>query len=342
MRYPLLDAFRGAAALAVTIFHCSNAIVHPGSSWWGDLLLFGWAGVFVFFPISGYCIAAAVSRTDNAAPLEFVRRRWRRIFPPYWASIAVTLVVGIAALAFNRGTLVQLVGYDALTWAAVLTLTQTLLDRGMVINPVYWSLCYEEQFYLVMAAGLLVGDRARWRLWGAVSVAAAAYVLAILPAGRVPGLFLEYWLQFALGMAVFSWFHRAEGRLWIALVGTLAVAGLFLVDDPVPLAISVATAVMMTIARAYEGALLKTAAVAWLGRVGVFSFSLYLIHIPIGGRVVNVLRRVSDSESAVLWIMPLAVAASVGAAWLFHHVVEKHFLNRPGRVQSPIPAPMAA
>ena len=50
-RFESLDAIRGVAALSVTLFHCVNS--HPAvqESVLGRALMYGWAGVFLFFPV---------------------------------------------------------------------------------------------------------------------------------------------------------------------------------------------------------------------------------------------------------------------------------------------------
>ena len=127
----------------------------------GAALLAGWAGVFIFFPISGYCIFAAVSRRENASVGAFLRRRWFRIAPPYWTSMALAVGLAAAALPFNHQTLVEYHVGPAI-WLSAITLTQGFTTHAGVVNPVYWSLCYEEQFYLVMALTLVVSAAAAW------------------------------------------------------------------------------------------------------------------------------------------------------------------------------------
>jgi len=78
-RYLTLDAWRGIAALAVVGFHCVNTLVEPERSWISALLFHGWAGVYVFFPISGYCILAASHSRANPDVFTFLKRRWRRL-----------------------------------------------------------------------------------------------------------------------------------------------------------------------------------------------------------------------------------------------------------------------
>src|SRR5207302_4964501 len=171
------------------------------------VLLNGWMGVFIFFPISGYCIAAATQRHLRNGIGSFLGRRWRRIYPPYLASVALAVTIGVVALPFNHGSasaFVMPVG----AWASVLTLTQVFTSYAGRINPVYWSLCYEEQFYLVMALALLIRrDRGRAALLTLITAVAVACNLARLP---MLGLFVDYWMSFAFGIAVYLWLHERE------------------------------------------------------------------------------------------------------------------------------------
>jgi peptidoglycan/LPS O-acetylase OafA/YrhL len=77
-----LQAVRGAAALAVLIYH-----IVPGFS-------FGQAGVDVFFVISGFIMVYSSARLfgQPGAPGTFFARRLIRIVPLYWATSAVLLI----------------------------------------------------------------------------------------------------------------------------------------------------------------------------------------------------------------------------------------------------------
>lgn len=189
-RYRTLDAWRALAALAVVVFHCTNTMLTPEMGQWARVVLSGWAGVFVFFPISGYCILAALTRAGHATPSRFLERRWRRIMPPYWASVVLVVLVAFAAAPFNGGKIGYLnIGWGR--WLSVLSLTQVWVGAPEMLNPVYWTLCYEEQFYIVMALTLLVAGRRRLDVLLGVTVLAAAYCLPFWPPRlRWPGLFL--------------------------------------------------------------------------------------------------------------------------------------------------------
>jgi peptidoglycan/LPS O-acetylase OafA/YrhL len=322
-RYKTLDAWRALAALAVVVFHCVNTSLTPGLGPWARVLLSGWAGVFIFFPISGYCILAALMRSENATLPQFLRRRWRRIIPPYWASLVVVVVVAVASAPFNGGQ----VGYlniGARQWMSVLTLTQVWIGKPEVLNPVYWSLCYEEQFYIVMALTLLASGPRRLHLLLAVTLIAAAYCLPFWPAQlRTSGLFLGYWLSFASGLAAFAWLHMPSHRWWaLAVFGCVAIA--LAQTHDVALAISGAASLAFIALEPYDEALARTRVGTVLIGVGLFSYSLYLVHVPIAGRVVNGLRRL---PLPLLVPSAIAIGVSIAAGWTYYTTVERRFLN---------------
>ena len=85
-----------------------------------------------------------------------------------------------------------------------------------------------------------------------------------------------------------------------------------------------AAAVVFIALKPFDEALASTRVGAALIRVGLFSYSLYLIHVPLGGRVVNLFRRFDT-----IWLLPslLGIIASVVGGWAFYRLVERHFLN---------------
>ncbi len=184
-RYRTLDAWRGLACLMVVVSHAAVFASHdPGIAQqgaWGALVAAcGWmvVGVPLFFVISGYCIAATADATvaRGGSVGGYFARRFRRIFPPYLAAVAL---VAIFALVVERLAAPGLVGAEfgpiapvpdpatlsPLQWLGNLTLTETwrpLYDPARParyqIGPA-WTLCYEEQFYAVTGVILLLARR---------------------------------------------------------------------------------------------------------------------------------------------------------------------------------------
>jgi peptidoglycan/LPS O-acetylase OafA/YrhL len=144
---PEIQGLRAAAVMLVVIFHL-----------WPSRLTGGYAGVDVFFAISGFLITAhlvrEVERTGTVALASFWARRARRLLP---ASMLVLLVSAIGVLVWVPVTYWQQFLREAA--AATTYVLNWLLTRDAVdylaaenaASPVqhYWSLSVEEQFYLV-------------------------------------------------------------------------------------------------------------------------------------------------------------------------------------------------
>jgi len=102
-----LDAMRGVAALVVVLYHALGVAPQTafhGWQWWlptvaAYVVHFGYAGVYLFFVISGFCIHLHWARA-RAAGVEqpiikfsaFWKRRVRRLYPPYLAALVLYLV----------------------------------------------------------------------------------------------------------------------------------------------------------------------------------------------------------------------------------------------------------
>ncbi|MBW8892927.1 MAG: acyltransferase, partial [Burkholderiales bacterium] len=141
-RLPGLDLLRSIAIVWVMLFHSFLVGgLGPGFAW---LSRFGWAGVDIFFVLSGFLIGSQLLRTmQRGEPLDlrafYWRRAWR-ILPAF----AVVLAVYVAFPALREEPGLQ-------AWWQFATFTLNLLiDYGR--NQAFshtWSLCVEEHFYLV-------------------------------------------------------------------------------------------------------------------------------------------------------------------------------------------------
>jgi len=144
---PEIQALRAVAVAGVVIFHL-----------WPNRLTGGYAGVDVFFVISGFLITAHLLRegysTGGISVSRFYARRIRRLLPAAFLVLAVTLV-GIFTLSPTRDWpfFLQSVAASALyveNWFAAVNAVDYFASENAA-SPVqhYWSLSAEEQFYLV-------------------------------------------------------------------------------------------------------------------------------------------------------------------------------------------------
>ncbi len=120
--------------------------------------------VATFMVLSGFCLGMGVAHKPDAAfsGLEFLRRRVRRIVPPYLAAIAFCMLLIIVILGDRTGTIWDL--SVPVTWKAVLAhvlLLQDVFARevGGQINSVFWSVAVEMHACVVLPILMLVARR---------------------------------------------------------------------------------------------------------------------------------------------------------------------------------------
>lgn len=381
-RYESLDVWRGVACLAVVVVHSATFLArHPAGpdAGWIDrvtraVLGFGWAGVPMFFVISGYCIAAAAdaARRRGDGPGAFFVRRFRRIFPPYWCWLAISVATVIVAEHLVPGLYVHphRPGNHPATiapihWLGNLTLTEVWLGhltgqpfewRNMILGQ-SWTLCYEEQFYAV------VGVLAWWagaRL-GAVLAAVTTVILVrwlAFPLNINSGFFFDgRWLFFAAGLAV--WFDIARrdlatrlltrGFLLVGLVWSLHDPSLFLARShgvEHEWLVSFVFAWTILLLHPFDRRIAASRLLQPLAACGTMCYSIYLVHWTVL-RPITVGLEWAGCHSVlftVLVTVPVSVAASIAVGVVFHRAVERRFLAAgpsmpPGVVK--IPAPVA-
>jgi peptidoglycan/LPS O-acetylase OafA/YrhL len=311
-RIPVIDQLRGLAALSVAWFHLTNA--HDG--WVAISGTWGWLGVDAFFVISGFVIPYALAGSHPSYGLRdfprFLARRIVRLEPPYLASIAAVIVLNILAAStpiFHGAR----PSYDWLQILAHLCYLIPLTDFKW-IQPVYWSLAYEFAFYLMIGLifPLIGPSPRRWE-----ARAAAAAIIALVAAGAVSHLVA----LFVMGFAVHRRLTAGCDLAWtLALI--VASAGAMAADGAwEKAAVGAATALAILFHRTVPAVTGRLGAT--LTGLGAISYSLYLLHVPIGGKVVNFGRRFVEGAAAELVLSIGALAISITAAVVFWRLVEQ-------------------
>ena len=178
-----VDVLRGIAALAVVGIHVPH-YAHGGWRlnpffWPAFLLDYGYLGVPLFVVISGFCIhrraAFATARTGIAkfSWIQFWKRRFWRLYPPYLAAIVFSLACALL-LHDKFHVLTSSIGWDLITHSLLI---HNLTDEYSTSlgNGAFWSLGMEEQLYaLYFVLFLLMVRCSRWRaLWFVVATAIA-------------------------------------------------------------------------------------------------------------------------------------------------------------------------
>ncbi len=321
---------------------------------------YGFLGVDVFFVVSGYCIAAAAASIRGASPrATFLYRRARRIYPTYWAAMAVAAAVGVAGifLAHNgvAGAASLFTPFSAgWHWVTSLSLLEAPLktfgvDPRWEANPPLWSLCYEVQFY-AWAGFALVARTRRAALAAVVATTAAAILLRAVPAARPRGFLFDLWIEFAAGLWLFARTApatRATTRRGLDAAFAAAVAlevlafraaGQGFPQDAKRSLFAAGVAVVLAASHPFDAHLSRSAPVRALSWVGRRSYSLYLVHFPLVATILPVAVARGWTRGAGAWAWALvASAVALAAATAFHALVERRFVGRRARA-SRVPA----
>jgi peptidoglycan/LPS O-acetylase OafA/YrhL len=168
---PELDGLRGFAILWVVIYHCDPLLK---GMWMHRVAEWGWAGVDIFFVLSGFLITSNLlgARDKPHYFHNFHARRALRIWPVY---VLVLAVVYLNAPWFiGPGVLGAI---KAAPWLAYIFFVQNLFHLSLppALEPT-WALAVEEQYYFFWA------PLVRWlrRPWMLASVLMAALVCSPL------------------------------------------------------------------------------------------------------------------------------------------------------------------
>jgi peptidoglycan/LPS O-acetylase OafA/YrhL len=361
-----IDALRGAAALGVVFFHAvTGQEVLPSNALWFRIVYaipaHGHLGVALFFVISGFCIhlrwakqyaATGETREDF---VSFWKRRLHRLYPPYLVALCITMA--LVAGAYFAGANVALVNAypdpkgqwmlgDFFAHLFMLHGLHPVFDLAGG-NGVYWTLAREEYFY-IMYWGLLVA-RLRWgvnkSLLGVALIGLAFPLLMGLvvqsdsiwwPTITTSAIVL--WIQWCLGMAAVEAYYGLIKLprccywgwlvpVWIALA-LLAEHYVPLIE---PILWGVAFFTLLNFCVRLES--LKRwpnyALMRWLAKVGIFSYSLYLIHNPVRGLLKRALGPIAVTNTLPRFIFVFIVLSAGGyyAGRIFFALVERRFLT---------------
>ncbi|HVV32174.1 MAG TPA: acyltransferase family protein [Vitreimonas sp.] len=331
-----IQGLRAIAVLSVVLYHAS-----------ADWMPGGFAGVDIFFVISGYLIAGILlaEMERGAYSLSgFYERRVRRLFPALFVMLAAVLT--FAAFTLSPGAYQELAktAFTTIFFASNFTYLglSNYFDTAAHFRPLLhtWSLAVEEQFYLIFPIVLFVivkfarpwlrvilcvaaiGSLAGC-LWAMQEYQSAAFYLAP---------FRAYELLIGAVLAGLSFPKRAPAwlRHALSIAGLVLIAGsLVLLNRQAPFpGLAALPPCLGAAAVIFAGANAPSVGGRWISGpifayFGALSYSLYLWHWP-----VFVLARSALLHEPAVWQQLLLIAFAIALATLSWRFVEQPFLKR--------------
>lgn len=302
-----LHIIRGLAALIVVVYHAKFILWSGGKLYMenvglhspGDYVLFGLdmlsscgkQCVVIFFLLSAFVIKYSFNKKHYSLP-KFFRARIIRIYLPYLASIAfsvIVLVIGYKAMApglcQDVGKEVNVRMCDAYNDISFSTFLKGLIfmpgKEFIGANFAYWSLFHEGLFYLLFP----LYNMLKWK-----------QLLVLFFAMFITNLFVShdfiyYQMFFVAGLLFYEYFMRKNltqmfKNKWVYIVSisVLYVAMNFsfqfrkvMESDLVPDFLA-AMILFLAVDWLLQNRLKKS---AWLMGLGNISYTLYLNHLPI-------------------------------------------------------------
>jgi peptidoglycan/LPS O-acetylase OafA/YrhL len=341
-----LDGLRGLCALYVLLFHCWAYTFRGFPRYRGPELLswlgFGRLAVMMFLVLSGFSLAMSAARNGwrLGSLRRYARRRAWRILPAYWAALAFSLVIA--------WTVVRQPHSAEPTSGSVVVYTLLLQDliAAPTPNGAFWSISVEALLYGLLPLLVLLCRRiGPAAMLAVVTLPVVVIGFAVFGGSPPHG---DNWLAphlvpaFAAGVvaagvvAAGDRFRRVPWGLLSVLaaapVGVLVLhqGSRWMVDNYYWVDMAIAPAMTMFLLAVVSGrpaALTRLLESRPLKRLGSFSYSLYLIHLPIVVVVTLklVIPRLGRDTVSFTATTLLAGGLSLAGAWLFARLFEAPF-----------------
>jgi len=323
-----LDFIRGIAILLVLHFHFSSSdvFIYPFPEL--PLVNFGWAGVDLFFVLSGFLVGGLLCRewaeTGSVDAMSFLKRRAFKIWPGYYVLIAAYVVTRKEPL-------------NTFLWANLLNVQNYV---GSSISH-SWSLAVEEHFYLVLSFAIWWcasrGVTTRTFLKTTMIVVVVVAIYRTFLAVNSKAFFFQTHtrmdaLLLGVVLAVLFRFYKprflelqAKTILW-ALLLAAAIVILFRFPQFDKSGVQIIAADLGSVALImllYKPGREHNVAYNLVARIGAYSYGIYLWHTSITAPVIAVVDRLGIS-----WLQyPVRFVAAVLVGVLMTKLIEAPFLR---------------
>ena len=273
-----IGLMRGIASAMVCLYHLTNGNrrllpddnILRTSGWWLH------TGVEIFFMISGFIIPYSMYVNNYSIKNigTFFKKSIIRIEPPYLISISVVLGLGYisALMPFYRGVTFSI---DWLNIAGHIVYLNTFTGAQW-IQDLYWTLAIEFQYYIIIAVvyALLVSKKLYLRI-----LFFLLFMSIVLLGQYAPFSIAGFAGFFMMGILLFQYYCRISTAFKFLFLALLTVIAIYFLHGFVLAALSVVTLLIIAFIKRVP---------PFFSFLGTISYSLYLVHSPFGGRIINI------------------------------------------------------
>jgi peptidoglycan/LPS O-acetylase OafA/YrhL len=313
-----LDSLRGIAALMVCLFHFTNDTTFlPTNNFFHVVGQHGWSGVQLFFLISGFVIPYSLYKANYSyqnctfsAP-RFLARRFVRIEIPYFVSILLVLFVGYlyAISPYYKG-----IGFEIDFENVFLHLfyINSFFDKPF-LSSVYWTLAIEFQFYIVL---LFIFPLLLKRGIYFILILSSWYGLSFIFTDV--HLIFGYIPYFGLGILLFRNYIKIENQYYFYCTATFLLSVCFFESKISFFVVLIASLIIY----------LKPTFSFWGSAfLASISYSLYLIHLPIGGRMISLTALFTQNVYFKMIAVLIVLLICILGSFIYYLLIEKPSLN---------------
>lgn len=305
---PSVTMLRGIASLAVCIMHLIGTVP---SKTLNEIGTYGGYGVPIFFVISGFIIPYALYHSGYTITnyFKFILKRIIRLEIPYLLTILLIILISYLAQITPGHSIPIIELFDRNTFYHVFYLVGFM--DGTWLSPVFWTLAIEFQFYLFIGLlfPLLMNKNT-------VIQVLTFLLLCLMPFfSNDVRYFSSYMFTFLPGILLFYFMTRQIN------VNLFIFSGIVLLTI-IYLKMGMQGLVSPVIVIAFI--LFVNKPIQPLVFLGTISYSLYLLHTPIGtDGIINFMQNYIHSDSGRIALLFFALPLVIIVAWIFYKIVEQ-------------------
>jgi|TARA_B110000090_G_C13364795_1_gene439699 peptidoglycan/LPS O-acetylase OafA/YrhL len=334
-RLESVDFLRGIAVISVVFYH----LTHTKGFLDSEGLVYnmfkdaGEFGVSVFFVISGYVIPYSMFKSGYKVSnfKAFFFKRIIRIEPVFILSIFFTASIYIL---LSRGPEIywNYIPYkvDFTNFVLHIGYLISFVPNENWINPVYWSLGIEFQYYLVI--GLIFPFFIlKKKIFNTISLFLITAICWFIFFNFVKDTYLHYgrllfrfFPIFLVGISLFQLKEKLLDKYSFVIFNSSIILLCWTEFKPrVIVAILFALIILFLMKKSPKFFL-------FLGKI---SFSMYLVHVPIGGAIGKLIIPHFQDDGIRTILILLSMVPIIGISWLFYEFIEEPCIRLSKRIK---------